>query len=106
MARKSNTTISSAFLFEASSAQVWARFSAVISLAPVKFLAPNDFFDCSWYEITNRLAGGNSLSDFRGRNIDPAMYSCIRMIRSTRGAIKNNKTNQFFQFCESMPFSE
>ena len=34
--RKSKTTISSAFLFEASSAQVLARFSAVISLAPRK----------------------------------------------------------------------
>jgi hypothetical protein len=34
--RKSSTTISSAFLFEASSAQVLAKFSAVISLAPGK----------------------------------------------------------------------
>ena len=37
IARKSRTTMSSAFLFEASSAQVFARFSGVISLAPGKF---------------------------------------------------------------------
>ena len=37
IARKSRTTMSSAFLFEASSAQVFARFSGVISVAPGKF---------------------------------------------------------------------
>src|SRR5215467_12563581 len=36
MSRKSSTTMSSAFLFEASSAQVFARFSGVISIAPDK----------------------------------------------------------------------
>jgi hypothetical protein len=36
MPRKSSTTMSSAFLFEASSAQVFARFSGVISIAPDK----------------------------------------------------------------------
>jgi hypothetical protein len=36
IARKSRTTISSAFLFEASSAQVLAKFSGVISVAPGK----------------------------------------------------------------------
>jgi hypothetical protein len=36
IARKSRTTISSAFLFEASSAQVLANFSGVISVAPGK----------------------------------------------------------------------
>ena len=36
MLRKSNTTMSSAFLFEASSAQVFARFSGVIAIAPGK----------------------------------------------------------------------
>ena len=51
--RKSKTTMCSAFLFEASSAQVLANCSAVISLAPVKFLAANDFFDRSRYEIAN-----------------------------------------------------
>jgi hypothetical protein len=34
--RRSNPTISSAFLFKASSAQVFAKFSAVISLSPGK----------------------------------------------------------------------
>ena len=34
--RRSRMTISSAFLFEASSAHVLAKFSAVISLAPGK----------------------------------------------------------------------
>jgi len=34
--RRSRTTMSSAFLFEASSAQVFAKFCAVISLAPGK----------------------------------------------------------------------
>jgi hypothetical protein len=34
MPRKSSTTMSSAFLFEASSAQVVAKFSGVISIAP------------------------------------------------------------------------
>jgi len=34
--RKSNTTMSSAFLLEASSAQVFARFSGVIAIAPDK----------------------------------------------------------------------
>ena len=34
--RRSRTTMSSAFLFEASSAQVLARFSGVISVAPGK----------------------------------------------------------------------
>jgi hypothetical protein len=36
IARKSRTTMSSAFLFEASSAQVLAKFSGVISVAPGK----------------------------------------------------------------------
>jgi hypothetical protein len=36
MARRSRTTISSAFLFEASSAQIFARFSGVIFIAPGK----------------------------------------------------------------------
>ena len=36
MPRKSRTTMSSAFLFEASSAQVFARFSGVIAIAPDK----------------------------------------------------------------------
>jgi hypothetical protein len=34
--RRSRTTISSAFLLEASSAQAFAKFSAIISLAPDK----------------------------------------------------------------------
>ena len=36
MPRKSSTTMFSAFLFEASSAQVVAKFSGVISIAPGK----------------------------------------------------------------------
>ncbi len=36
IARKSRTTMSSAFLFEASSAQVLAKLSGVISVAPGK----------------------------------------------------------------------
>jgi hypothetical protein len=36
MPRKSSTTRSSAFLFEASSAQVFARFFGVIAIAPDK----------------------------------------------------------------------
>jgi hypothetical protein len=36
IARKSRTTMSSAFLFEARSAQVLAKFSGVISVAPGK----------------------------------------------------------------------
>jgi len=36
IARRSKTTISSAFLFEASSAQVLARSSGIISIAPGK----------------------------------------------------------------------
>lgn len=36
MLRKSRMTISSAFLFEASSAQVFARSSGVIAIAPDK----------------------------------------------------------------------
>ena len=36
IARRSRTTMSSAFLFEASSAQVLAKFSGVISVAPGK----------------------------------------------------------------------
>jgi hypothetical protein len=49
---------------EASSAQVLAKFSGVISVAPGKFFAANDFFHCRRYEISNRPTVGNSLSDF------------------------------------------
>src|SRR6266571_182750 len=61
--RRSRITISSAFLFEASSAQAFARSSGMIGGLLVKLFAMNNFLDCCRHEIANRAPGGNSLSD-------------------------------------------
>ena len=57
--------MSSAFLLDASSAQIFANFSEVISILLVKTLGTDDFFYSLRYEITNGLVRRNSLSDFR-----------------------------------------
>ena len=46
--------MSSAFLFDARSAQVVANFSEVISILLIKAAATNDFLHCVWNEIPDR----------------------------------------------------
>src|SRR6185369_15631020 len=91
------------FLFEASSAQVLAKFSEVISVAPGKVFAANDPFHCRRYEISNRPASGNSLSDFRRRNVDLSTNNRVDVARLLARAIQNNKSNQLFQVVKATP---
>jgi hypothetical protein len=64
----------------------------------------NDLFDRRWYEIANRSTSGNSLSDFRRRNVDFSVNNRVDMARSLTAAIKNNKTNHLLQVSEAAPF--
>ncbi len=63
ISRRSRMMMSSAFLLDASSAEVLANFSEVISILLVKTSGTDDFFYGWRYEITNGLVRRNSLSD-------------------------------------------
>jgi len=79
-------------------------FAALLRLLQVKLFARDDFFDCRWYEITNRPARGNSCSDFRRRDIDFSINDRVRMRSRPAAAIKHDELNNCFQFGEATPF--
>jgi hypothetical protein len=73
-------------------------------LLQVKFFATNDLFHRWRYEILNRPASGNSLSDFGRRNVDFSANNRVDVARSLASAIKNDKTNHLLQVSEATPF--
>src|SRR5947209_13320289 len=88
MPRRSSTMMFSAFLFEANSAQVLAKFSDVIGLLLIEFLATDNFFHSRRYEIANRSAGGNSRSNFRGGDVD---FQINQTVGSIVGGYSSNQ---------------
>src|SRR5205085_11051396 len=101
MPRKSRITMSSAFLFDASSPQVVASVSEVISVLLIKAAATNDFFHRVGYEITNGTMRRNSLSDFGCRDIDFPVDNEVRVIRLAAGPVEDDKPHQFFKIIKS-----
>ena len=85
---------------------MWLNFPGLFLLLQVKFFATNDFLHCRRYEISNRTARGNSLSDFSCRNIDFSADNRVGVMRLLATAIKDNKANYFFQISEATPFGE
>ena len=95
--------MSSAFLSEASSAQVFASSSGSIRGPLVKILPADNFFDRLRDEITNRLSAGNPISDRRRRNVDLPTDRSVRIFNVYAGAIEDDELHQPAQFAEAMP---
>lgn len=102
--RRSSTTISSAFLFAAYSAQRVAMRSGVRadSLA-VEAVVLNEFSDGFWNQITDGSAVRNALSYFCRRNIDPPREICVGMWDGGFRAMEDDELHQPAQIFEAMP---
>lgn len=94
----------SAFLFDASSPQVVASFSEVISTLLIKAPAFYDFVHAFWYEITNGTIGRNPVSNFGCGYVDVAMNNLIWMIGGFPGPIQDDKLHQVLDITKPVPF--